>query len=128
MTCVQTPTTAHIQCTVCSTTLPKLLKPIGCELRGRFAFRNGWNTYGNVNQCGRRCGDTCCPGQQGYAEELSSVPLAFEIMPKMLKRAGCKKIARSYHASVIVSYIWGLCLTVDTTARNRCYTHAWKVA
>ena len=60
-------------------------------MTGRFAFRNGWNTYGNVNQCGKMCGHTCCPGQQGYAEELSSVPLAFEIMPKMLKRAGCKR-------------------------------------
>lgn len=34
------------------------------------------------------CGEACCPGQQGFAEELSAVPLSFDIMPKMLKKGG----------------------------------------
>ena len=38
---------------------------------------------------GSRCaGGACCPGQAGFAEELSSVPLEFEMMPALLKRAG----------------------------------------
>ena len=84
-------------------------------MTGRHPFRNGWNAYGG-NQCGKQCADgKCCPGQQGFAEELSSVPLSFvsrrppprpfpskvgqrnwsavprqEIMPAMLKRGGYK--------------------------------------
>ena len=74
-------------------------------MTGRFAFRNGWNTYGNVNQCGKQCGDACCPGQQGYAEELSSVPLAFEIMPKMLKRGGCERTLLSFPSLPLFSVL-----------------------
>ena len=60
-------------------------------MTGRYAFRNGWNQYGAVGCNGKRCADgVCCPGQQGFAEELSSVPLAFEMMPAMLKRGGYK--------------------------------------
>jgi arylsulfatase A-like enzyme len=58
-------------------------------LTGRYAFRNGWNQYGGSGCMGNRCaGGVCCPGQSGFAEELSSVPLAFEMIPAMLKRAG----------------------------------------
>jgi hypothetical protein len=96
-------------------------------MTGRFAFRNGWNTYGNVNQCGKRCGDACCPGQQGYAEELSSVPLAFEIMPKMLKRAGCKKIVSS-HVYMLVAAFGAFVLPSATMVWNRRNTYARKVA
>jgi hypothetical protein len=106
-------------------------------MTGRFPFRNGWNTYGNVNQCGKRCGGTCCPGQRGYAEELSAVPLAFEIMPKMLKRAGCKKMppvsCRSSLHSKLVCVCVCVCVCVfvllcATTARNRRHTHARQMA
>ena len=38
---------------------------------GRYAYRVGWNQYGSA-----------------AAEELSSVPLVFEMMPAMLKRGG----------------------------------------
>eukprot|EP00041_Stephanoeca_diplocostata_P021628 m.506217 g.506217 ORF g.506217 m.506217 type:complete len:737 (+) comp21873_c0_seq4:28-2238(+) len=40
-------------------------------MTGRYPFRNGWNQYSTT-----------------FAEELSSVPLAFEMMPAMLKRGG----------------------------------------
>ena len=56
-------------------------------MTGRYPFRNGWNLYGGA-ACEKMCGAECCPGFQGYAEELSSVPRVFEMMPAMLKRAG----------------------------------------
>ena len=104
-------------------------------MTGRFAFRNGWNTYGNVNQCGKQCGDACCPGQQGYAEELSSVPLAFEIMPKMLKRGGCERTLLSFpslplfsvlNRGVADAFAVGCCAR-RAAAVCRCHTHARKV-
>lgn len=56
-------------------------------MTGRYPYRNGWNVFGG-DGCLKQCGNSCCPGYQAYPEELSSVPLSFEMMPAMLKRGG----------------------------------------
>eukprot|EP00729_Bicosta_minor_P023940 gene23940-8734_t len=56
-------------------------------MTGRYPYRSGWNTYGGGG-CLKMCKAGCCPGYMGYAEELSSLPSSFELMPAMMKRAG----------------------------------------
>ena len=53
-------------------------------MTGRYPFRMGWNQYGET----AKQRPDVKPGYGGFAEELSAVPLSFDILPKVLKRAG----------------------------------------